>query len=105
MLRAIPSLTHMALNELNLKGYLKFLISQNVDGLHRRSLFPCECLAELHGNTNLEKCIKCHKSYMRDYDTRTAYEVNDHLTGRICDNTKCKGKLYDTIINFGENLP
>lgn len=36
---------------------------------------------------------------------RNAQKVHDHNTGRKCDNPKCKGNLYDTIINFGENLP
>ena len=58
----------------------------------------------MHGNTNLEICRKCGKDYMRDYRTRTAKKVKEHQTGRICDNPKCKGLLYDSIINFGEDL-
>lgn len=102
MLKAIPSKTHMALVQLEMYGLLKFLISQNVDGLHRRSGFPAEKFAELHGNTNMEFCKKCGKKYMRDFRTRTANKVHDHETGRKCDNEKCKGKLYDSIINFGK---
>jgi NAD-dependent SIR2 family protein deacetylase len=77
------------------------LISQNVDGLHRRSGFPPELLAEVHGNTNLEYCKKCGKQYMRDYRVRTAQKVHEHKTGRKC---VCGKDLYDSIINFGENL-
>ena len=27
------------------------------------------------------------------------------VPGQLCDDPKCRGKLKDTIINFGENLP
>lgn len=42
---------------------------------------------------------------MRDFRTRNSQKVHNHETGRICDDPKCKGKLHDSIINFGENLP
>jgi len=103
--RAVPSATHMSIYKLMEEGVLKFLVSQNIDGLHRKSGIPYEKLAELHGNRNLEKCGKCGKNYLRDYRTRTALAVHDHKTGRFCDDPKCGGELYDTIINFEENLP
>jgi NAD-dependent SIR2 family protein deacetylase len=102
--KAYPSKTHMALFELMEQGHLKHLVSQNVDGLHRKSGIKPENLSELHGNTNLEICEECGAEYMRDQRVRTAQKVKEHRTGRTCDNTNCNGYLKDTIINFGENL-
>ncbi|CAF4825446.1 unnamed protein product [Rotaria sp. Silwood1] len=101
--KAIPSVTHMALVELARHNLLHFVVSQNTDGLHLRSGLPSTLLAELHGNSNLETCKKCHTKYLRDYRTRTAKKVHDHATTRKC--TKCGSILHDSIINFGENLP
>lgn len=102
-LKAIPSLTHMSLVELERQKLLKYLISQNTDGLHRRSGFPTNKLSELHGNSNLERCASCSKEYLRDFRVRTANGVHEHQTGRKCG--VCGGVLQDTIINFGESLP
>ena len=52
-IKAIPTASHMALVSLMTSGpkYLKCLISQNTDGLHRRSGIPPDQLCELHGNS------------------------------------------------------
>ena len=92
----------MALVELQNRGILKGVVSQNIDGLHRKSGIKTEIMAELHGNTNLERCIKCEREHMRDYKTSAGNKT--HLTGRICDTPGCGGELKDTIINFGESL-
>ena len=94
----------MALVELMEQGYLKHIISQNVDGLHRKSGIPADQISELHGNTNLEVCEKCKKDYMRDFRVREATKNKDHKTSRMCDNKECNGQLHDSIINFGESL-
>lgn len=101
-IKAIPTYTHMALVALMRAGYLKHLISQNTDGLHRRSGIDVAHFSELHGCSTLERCKKCKKEYLRDYRTRTAAAVHDHATGRLC---ACGGALHDSIINFGESLP
>ena len=101
---AFPSRTHMGLVELMEKQHLKYLISQNVDGLHRKSGIVPENMSELHGNTNLEICEQCGREHMRDHRVRNAQSVKDHRTGRKCDTPSCNGPLKDTIINFGENL-
>ncbi|CAF1153544.1 unnamed protein product [Rotaria magnacalcarata] len=103
LIKAMPSVTHMALVELERRKLLHFVVSQNIDGLHLRSGLPSTSIAELHGNSNLETCKKCHAKYLRDYQTRTAKKALDHQTTRKC--AKCRATLYDSIINFGENLP
>jgi len=101
---AYPTLTHMALVQLQNRGILKHLVSQNVDGLHLRSGIKRENLSELHGNVYLEICKKCDTPYLRDFDV--AAESDDtHKTGRKCDNAECAGPLVDSIIDFYESLP
>jgi len=102
MQSAFPTITHMALTEFSNKNYLKFLISQNVDGLHIKSGIPADKISELHGNTNLEYCTKCNKKIFRDYKCRNNTDVHKHTTGRKC--FDCKSELKDSIINFNENL-
>ncbi|KAI0414687.1 NAD-dependent deacetylase sirtuin-7 [Xylaria grammica] len=103
-LQAIPTPTHMALVELQNRGILKYLISQNCDGLHRRSGISPDTISELHGNSNREYCQDCGKEYIRDFRAVSTYEksIHDHRTGRNC--VICGGALLDTIINFGESL-
>ena len=79
MLKALPTKCHMALVKLVEEGILKHIISQNVDGLHRKSGIDAMHISELHGNTNLEKCSKCGKDYFRDFRTRTANKVKDTI--------------------------
>ncbi|XP_050951791.1 NAD-dependent protein deacetylase sirtuin-6 [Labeo rohita] len=105
---ARPSLTHMALLQLQRTGHLKYLISQNVDGLHLRSGFPRDRLSELHGNMFVEECEKCGKQYVRD----TVIGVMGlKPTGRYCDVTRsrglrsCRGKLISTILDWEDSLP
>jgi len=101
--KAYPTLTHMSLVKLQNIEKMKFLISQNTDGLHRKSGIDGEMLSELHGNSNMEICKKCKKKCLRDFVTRSGKK--NHITGRKCVDTSCNGVLCDTIVNFGDNLP
>jgi len=103
--QAAPTLTHVALLEMHKRGLVKFLVSTNVDGLHRRSGVPQNAIAELHGNCFKESCSKCHKESLRTYDCTSHGTRKDHLTGRKCEEVGCDGNLIDSIVNFGENLP
>ncbi|KAF3769752.1 DHS-like NAD/FAD-binding domain-containing protein [Cryphonectria parasitica EP155] len=103
--QALPTPAHMALVELQDRGMMKYLVSQNCDGLHRKSGISPDRISELHGNSNREYCKECGKEYIRDFRAVAPdhNHVNDHRTGRKC--ALCKGVLLDSIINFGEYLP
>uniref|UniRef100_A0A0E0KNJ2 protein acetyllysine N-acetyltransferase n=1 Tax=Oryza punctata TaxID=4537 RepID=A0A0E0KNJ2_ORYPU len=100
--QAVPSLTHMALVELEKTGRLKFVISQNVDSLHLRSGLPREKLAELHGNSFKEICPSCKKEYLRDFEIET---IGLKDTPRRCSDKNCGARLKDTVLDWEDALP
>lgn len=105
---AFPTPTHMALVELHSRGVLKYLISQNCDGMHRRSGLPASAISELHGNCWMEVCEDCGQQFFRDFkcDRRVkeggVKNPTDHFTGRFC---YCGGRLLNSTIDFGQDLP
>ncbi|XP_078431836.1 sirtuin 1 isoform X5 [Wolffia australiana] len=100
--RAMPSVTHMALVELEKAGVLKFLISQNVDCLHLRSGIPRCKLAELHGNSFREICPACGIEYIRDFEIET---IGMKETSRRCSNLTCGANLLDSVLDWEDVLP
>lgn len=107
---AHPTLTHMGLVQLQRRGILKHLISQNTDGLHRKSGFDPRQLSELHGNSNMEECEVCHRRFFRDFPCRRLVRGRDHFTGRRCQASLdggrvCGGRLLEWTIDFGQSLP
>ncbi|XP_044774459.1 NAD-dependent protein deacetylase sirtuin-6 isoform X2 [Neomonachus schauinslandi] len=102
---AQPTQTHMALVQLERVGLLRFLVSQNVDGLHVRSGFPRDKLAELHGNMFVEECVKCKTQYVRD---TVVGSMGLKATGRLCTVAKARGlracRNADLSITLGTSL-
>lgn len=105
---AIPTKTHMAILGLQQSGIVKYVVSQNIDGLHLRSGYPRSQLSELHGNMFVEKCEKCDHEYYRRTPVST---MTQKRTGNVCMQrgkrglTNCRGKLRDTILDWEDNLP
>jgi len=59
-LQAIPTPSHMALVALQNQGMLKYLVSQNCDGLHRRSgILPVRLTCSVAMTFNCNSCKSC----------------------------------------------
>ena len=55
----------MAIAKLVEEDKVKFVVSQNIDGLHLRSALKREKLAELHGDMFVESCSTCNRMFVR----------------------------------------
>ena len=62
---AEPNPAYYKLAELETKGKLKAVITQNIDGLHQKA--GSKNVLELHGSVHRNYCQICNKSYDLDY--------------------------------------
>lgn len=60
-----PNITHIKLAELENKGKLKAVITQNIDGLHQKA--GSKTVYELHGSVLRNYCMDCNKFYDAEY--------------------------------------
>jgi NAD-dependent deacetylase len=87
-----PNKAHLALAELEGLGLLNHVITQNIDGLHRKA--GSRRVIELHGSLREINCLECHRTYL-------APKVPDG-TPPYCE---CGGILKPNTVLFGEQLP
>jgi NAD-dependent protein deacetylase/lipoamidase len=96
--RAQPNHVHNAIVQLERAGKVKAVLTQNVDGLHRRAGTAPSLLVELHGTDLLVECQRCHATsdpiphFERFRATRQP---------PMCD---CGGILKAATISFGQSL-
>src|SRR6185437_5386454 len=90
---------HRALVDLERKGALQFLVTQNVDGLHHAAGQSPERVVEIHGNVREVKCMTCG---WRGPMEETLDRVRAGEDDPAC--TECGGILKSATISFGEPL-
>ncbi len=95
---ANPNPAHYALSELENSGRISTIITQNVDGLHKRA--GSKHVLEIHGTLSTATCTGCYKTYASE-------SVIDNFlsSGEIPHCEDCHGVLKPDIILFEEQLP
>ncbi len=91
-----PNKAHLALAELETAGYLKTVITQNIDGLHQEA--GSSSVIELHGTTRIIYCLNCSHEYSMD----EVFSMLEVKIPPLC--SECKGKLRPAVVFFGEAL-
>jgi NAD-dependent SIR2 family protein deacetylase len=121
---ARPNAGHHAVAELERRGLLAGIITQNVDGLHQAA--GAQRVVDLHGNLARVLCLGCGQRTSRGqldgrlraanpgWDARVS-QINpdgDAILGddevarfRVVDCESCGGRLKPDVVFFGENVP
>jgi NAD-dependent SIR2 family protein deacetylase len=122
--RAHPSAAHRALAQLEARGLVQLLITQNVDGLHEAA--GSRNVIDLHGRLDLVRCMQCGHTLPRaelqlqllasnptwaDIQGRIAPDGDVDIEGRdygsfaVPECPRCGGILKPDVVFFGEHVP
>jgi NAD-dependent deacetylase len=98
LLTAEPNPSHWALAELEVGGWLKAIITQNIDNLYQRA--EAREVLELHGHMREATCIDCYRVVPCE-ELMDAFLASDEVPR--C--TACGGVMKPNVVLFGEQLP
>lgn len=94
-----PNAGHLALVELERRGILHTLITQNVDGLHRAAGSAAEKIVEIHGTIREVVCMDCGERAPMERALARVEAGEEDPPCRSCD-----GILKSATISFGQSL-
>jgi NAD-dependent deacetylase len=92
------SVVHTCLGDLEKRGFLKALITQNIDLLHQKG--GSRRVIEVHGSPRVHYCLRC-SSVRMGFEEAAAIVRSGDLP--LCPN--CGRALKPAITFFGESLP
>jgi NAD-dependent deacetylase len=92
-----PNAAHEALAELERRGLLAGVVTQNIDRLHRAA--GSREVVEVHGSIETSSCRACGNSY----DLNEVEALFDEDGVAIC--SACGGAVKPDVVLFGEMLP
>ena len=91
-----PNPAHEALAELERRGLLDGVITQNIDRLHRAA--GSEEVVEVHGSIETSSCTSCGRSYEIE-------QVEELFADGVVNCSACAGPVKPDVVLFGELLP
>lgn len=125
LLRARPNPAHEVLARMEEKGLIKAVITQNIDGLHRRA--GSRNVIEFHGTADELECLRCRTTYPAEKflpvpllkSSPGPVEKPEAQTGPLPGSDvsdlirnfepprcpRCKSILKPAIVFFGERIP
>ncbi|HUY44367.1 MAG TPA: NAD-dependent protein deacetylase [Streptosporangiaceae bacterium] len=122
--RAAPNAGHHAVAELERRGLLAGIITQNVDGLHQAG--GAQRVVELHGSLGRVMCLGCGQRTSREELDRRLRAANPGWDAQVSqlnpdgdavlaagavdsfqvvDCAACSGLIKPDVVFFGENVP
>jgi NAD-dependent deacetylase len=96
---ASPNAGHHAIVELERRGKLLALITQNIDGLHQKAGSAPERVIEIHGTIHVVVCLDCGERAPME---RALERVRAGEAEPAC--RSCGGMLKSATISFGQAL-
>ena len=98
LLVAKPNPGHLAIAELEAGGWLKAIITQNIDGLHQQA--GTREVLELHGHLRESTCISCYR-VVPSQELLDDFLASDEVPRCAV----CSGVMKPNVVLFGEQLP
>ncbi|MBU5439065.1 NAD-dependent protein deacylase [Tissierella sp. MSJ-40] len=98
MTNAEPNKGHLVLAEMERLGYIKGIITQNIDNLHHKA--GSKYILEVHGNTREGSCLDCGEIVGLNV---LEGKINKGEIPPKCE--KCGGLLRPNVVFFGDMLP
>jgi len=92
-----PNRAHEVLTELERRGLIEGVVTQNIDRLHRAA--GSENVIEVHGSIETSSCVTCAASFeLEEMDG-----LFDERGVAVC--SICRGAVKPDVVLFGELLP
>ena len=91
-----PSAVHYFLAELEKRGLLSGIATQNIDGLHQAA--GSKNVFELHGHVRTSHCTLCERGYSQS-------ETEERLGDNLYPSCDCGGPIKPDVVFYGEMLP